>query len=61
MSNRRKLRPTHPLTEWDASLDSARIPGGCDTCDAHQTVHVIAPAVTQVRVHTTTGALPTGG
>jgi hypothetical protein len=55
MSNRHRLRgPTPPqaaITQWAASLDGAEISGGCDTCDAHQTVHVIDRGVTNIRVH----------
>lgn len=41
MSNRRRLpRPLQtPLSAWLASLDGARIPGGCAHCDACQVVH----------------------
>jgi hypothetical protein len=50
MSNRRRARLAQTISQWDA-LDGARIPGGCDSCDAYRTVHVIAPAVTQIRGH----------
>lgn len=40
MSNRKRPKPT--VTEVFAALDGARIPGGCDTCDAYQ--QVVAPA-----------------
>lgn len=41
MSNRRKLRqppPDHPASAFLASIDGARILGGCDSCDAYQVV-----------------------
>ncbi len=45
MSNRRRLQnpqdPRNAVTRWAASLDGARIPGGCEPCAADQTVHVI--------------------
>jgi hypothetical protein len=43
MSNRRHLkppqRPQHPVSAQLAALDGAEIPGGCESCDAYQTVH----------------------
>ena len=42
MSNRRKLRPQHPASARIAALDGARIPGGCDSCDAEQVVQAHA-------------------
>ncbi len=51
LGNRRRLRnpqnPRSALTQWAASLDGARIPGGCDPCAAYQTVHVIDHGVDQ--------------
>jgi len=38
MSNRRKLRPQHPVSARAAALDGARIPGGCDHCNAVQLI-----------------------
>lgn len=38
MSNSRKPRPQHPVTAMLAPLDGARIPGGCDACDAYQVI-----------------------
>jgi hypothetical protein len=41
VSNRRKTGqppPQHPVTALIAPLDGARIPGGCDHCDAYQVV-----------------------
>ena len=55
MSNRRRLRGQHnpqaAITQWAASLDGARIPGGCDDCDTYQTLHVIDHGITSLRVH----------
>jgi hypothetical protein len=55
MSNRRRARgpqtPGAAITQWAAALDGGRIPGGCETCDAYQTVTVTAPHVTAIRVH----------
>jgi hypothetical protein len=45
MSNRRKLRqpaPDHPVSDFLASIDGARIPGGCDVCDAYQVIQARA-------------------
>jgi hypothetical protein len=45
MSNRRKLRqppPDSPVSEYLASVDGARIAGGCDSCDAYQVVQARA-------------------
>jgi hypothetical protein len=45
MSNRRRLprpRPQNPATAYIAALDGARIPGGCDHCDAYQVVRAHA-------------------
>ena len=41
MSNRRRLppRPQHPVSAFLSALDGARIPGGCDHCDAYQVIH----------------------
>ncbi|WP_446218804.1 hypothetical protein [Micromonospora sp. IBHARD004] len=36
MSNRKKLRRTSPVSMLFRSQDGARIPGGCDTCNAYQ-------------------------
>jgi hypothetical protein len=53
MSNRRRIPGDRraAITQWAAALDGADIPGGCDTCDAHQTVHVIDHGLINVRVH----------
>ncbi|MEU8391525.1 hypothetical protein [Micromonospora sp. NPDC048843] len=42
MSNRKKLRRTPPLSMLIRSQDGARLPGGCHTCDAFQTVRADA-------------------
>lgn len=39
MSNRRRLRPTNPASMTIRAADGATIPGGCEHCDAYQTVH----------------------
>lgn len=53
MSNRRKLRPTNRASMLIRSQDGARIPGGCDTCDAYQVVHADAygPNLHSISVH----------
>ncbi|MCT2282370.1 hypothetical protein M3G91_32710 [Micromonospora chalcea] len=58
MSNRKKLRPTKPRRTAPAatlirSLNGARIPGGCHTCDAYQTIHADAhgPGLHRIAVH----------
>lgn len=38
MSNRRKTRPQNPISAQIAAMDGARIPGGCDHCDAYQVI-----------------------
>jgi len=32
-------------------LDGAEIPGGCDTCNAHQTVHPVLAGVWQITIN----------
>ncbi len=34
-----------------AALDGARIPGGCDTCDAEQEPRIDAHGVIHIRIH----------
>lgn len=53
MSNRKKLRRTPALSMLIRANDGARIPGGCDTCDAYQTVHADAygPNLHRIAVH----------
>jgi hypothetical protein len=36
---RRRPRPTNPGSMLIRANDGARIPGGCDHCDAYQVVH----------------------
>jgi hypothetical protein len=52
MSNRRPLRPDP--TNMFRRLDGARIPGGCNHCDAYQVIASPAyghPSITRVNVH----------
>lgn len=53
MSNRRKLKPQHPVSAQVAALDGAHIPGGCGHCDAYQTInaHGYGPDVHRITVH----------
>ncbi len=53
MSNRRRLPRSTPVSQAIAALDGARVPGGCDTCDAYQVVQakVGHPNVHIVNVH----------
>ena len=39
------------LANMLGALDGARIPGGCDHCDAYQTVQPIVAGVWQITVH----------
>lgn len=39
------------MTQLLGPLDGARIPGGCDTCDAYQTVRRLARGVWDVTVY----------
>lgn len=39
------------VTQLLGPLDGARIPGGCDTCDAYQTVRRLARGVWDVTVY----------
>jgi hypothetical protein len=51
MNDTRRLRgrqPQDPVTAFLAALDGARIPGGCDHCDAYQAVQAHAGGT---RVH----------
>lgn len=41
MSNRRQLPEQDPVSAFIASMDGARIPGGCDACDAYQVVRAM--------------------
>lgn len=49
MSNGRPFR--RQLTDLLGPLDGARIPGGCDTCDAYQTTQPLTEGVWQLTVH----------
>ncbi len=49
MSNGRALR--RQLADTFGPLDGARIPGGCDTCDAYQTVTPVTAGVWIINVH----------
>jgi hypothetical protein len=60
MSNRRKIRsaadePRNPgwLNDSLAPIDGARIPGGCDDCDAYQTVTATygQRGISQIKIH----------
>lgn len=42
MSNRKRIKPQNPVSGLLAALDGARIRGGCEHCDAYQTVHAHA-------------------
>jgi hypothetical protein len=39
------------INQWAASLDGAKIPGGCEDCDAYQTLHVIDRGLTRLNIH----------
>ena len=41
MSNRRKIKPQHPVSAQLAALDGARIRGGCGHCDAYQVINAM--------------------
>ena len=49
MSNGRPFR--RELADALGPLDGARIPGGCDHCDAYQTTTPIAAGVWSITVH----------
>ncbi len=52
MSNRRQASGGHDISQTLNSLDGARIPGGCGTCDAYQTIQSQGhPAVAVLTVH----------
>lgn len=50
MSGSSFYRNRNPLDFLNA-LDGARIPGGCEDCDAEQTVDATAAPIYQVTVH----------
>ncbi len=39
------------LDDLFANLGERQIPGGCDSCDAYQTMEVVSPGVHVIRVH----------
>lgn len=49
MSNGRAFR--RRLTDMFGPLDGARIPGGCNTCDAYQTVQPVTDGIWSMTVH----------
>lgn len=48
MSNARSFR--RQLTDVFGALDGARIPGGCDHCEAYQTVAPISAGIWNIHV-----------
>jgi hypothetical protein len=49
---RRRLSPTQDaIAQILGPLDGARVPGGCEVCNAYQTVQPDAPGVWMIRVH----------
>lgn len=44
-------RPDNSIRQYLASLDGARIPGGCDDCDAYQTVDATHAPLFVLNVH----------
>ncbi len=42
---------TDPLTQLFGPLDGAQIPGGCDECDAYQTVTPTTAGVWNLTIH----------
>lgn len=54
MSNGRPFRRSHAqeqAADLLGPLDGARIPGGCETCDAYQTVHPESTGVWTIDIH----------
>lgn len=49
MSNGRAFR--RHLVDLLAPLDGARVPGGCDHCDAYQTTTPLADGVWELTIH----------
>jgi hypothetical protein len=43
--------PKEPIRDLLAALDGARILGGCDDCNAYQTLEIVSPGVTVLAVH----------
>ena len=49
---RRRLSPAQSaMAQLLGPLDGARIAGGCDVCDAYQTVEPASPGVWLIHVH----------
>jgi len=49
---RRRLTPSQSdLASILGPLDGAQVPGGCEHCDAYQTVHPTGPGTWVVAVH----------
>ncbi|MGO8870933.1 MAG: hypothetical protein ACLQPH_05930 [Acidimicrobiales bacterium] len=40
-----------PLDDLFSQLGDQQIPGGCDQCDAYQTMETVSPGVHMIRVH----------
>lgn len=55
MSKRSRKDPSgaapNSLADLLGPLDGAKIPGGCDRCDAYQTTSAISAGIWQVTVH----------
>lgn len=52
MSNGRPYRRRHSqLDDLFDQTDDRPIPGGCDSCDAYQTMQVVSPGVYVMNVH----------
>lgn len=49
--SRRRSSAQDALAELLGPLDGARIPGGCDHCNAYQTAHAESAGVWVVTVH----------
>jgi hypothetical protein len=45
------VTPKEPIRDLLAALDGASLPGGCDDCDAYQTVETEGGGVTVLTVH----------
>lgn len=51
MSNRKRSHGTSLLDDLAARIGDQRVPGGCDDCDAYQTMTRPSPGVFSVTVH----------
>ena len=40
-----------PLDDLMGQIEDQPIPGGCEECDAYQTVEMVKPGVHMIRVH----------